>query len=135
MSKILFAISLMGLLACGTGESDSGATGSASDIPPVSAMAPSGDDAEAVEVEGIVVIEGEQVDPEANAAVIASCIDLVASGDFEEALPVCLVAASIDARNAEVQAALMVAQEKTAAEAASGAAADAAADALGGIGN
>ncbi len=78
MSKVLFAISLMVLLACGTGESDSGVTGSTSDTPSVSAMAPSGDAAEGV-----------------------------------------------DAQNAEDQAALAAAQEKTAAEAASGAAADA----------
>ena len=135
MSKVLFAISLMGLLACGTGESTPGATGSAPDTPPVSAMPPSGDDAEVVEAEEIAVVEGEQIELEAGAAVIASCIDLVASGDFAEALPVCLEAASIDADSAEVQAALAMAQKKTAAEAASGAAADAAADALGGIGN
>ena len=135
MFKVLFAISLMGLLACGTGESGTGATGSASDTPPVSAMAPSGDAAEVVEVEEIAVIEGGQLDLEANAAVIASCIDLVASGDFEEALPVCLEAASIDAENAAVQAALATAQKKTAAEAASGAAADDAANLLGGIGD
>ncbi len=93
MSKVLFAISLMVLLSCGTGESGPGATGSTSDTPPVSAMAPSGDAAAGV--------EGEQV----------------------------------DAQNAEDQAALAAAQEKTAAEAASGAAADAATDAAGGTGN
>ncbi len=60
MSKVLFAISLMVLLACGTEESGSEATGSTSDTPPVSAMAPSGDDAEGV--------EGEEIDLEANRA-------------------------------------------------------------------
>ncbi|MCH7600065.1 MAG: hypothetical protein IH973_09925 [Myxococcales bacterium] len=133
MLKVLFAISLVGLLACGTGEPDSEATGSTLDTPPVSAMEPPGDNAEGVEGEETAAIEGEQVDLEANAAAIESCIDLVASGDFGEALPVCLNAASIDAGNAEVQAALAVAQEKTAAEAASGAAT--AADALSEIGN
>ena len=133
MSKIWFAISLVGLLACGSGESDSGATGSISDAPPVSAAAPSGDDVEVVEVAEIAVIEGEQA--EADAAEISSCIRLVASGDYEEALPVCLEAASIDADNAEVKAALAKAETETAKEAASGAAADAAADALGGLGN
>ena len=130
MSKIWFAISLVGLLACGTGESDSGATGSISDTPPVSASAPTGDDVEMVEVE---VIEGEQA--KADAAEISSCIRLVASADYEDALPVCLEAASIDADNAEVKAALAKAEAETAKEAASGAAADAAADALGGLGN
>ena len=126
MSKIWFAISLVGLLACGTGESDSGTTGSISDTPPVSATASTGDDVEVVEVE---VIAGEQA--KADAAEISSCIRLVASGDYEEALPVCLEAASIDADNAEVKAALAKAETETAKEAAT----DAAADALGGLGN
>ena len=133
MSKIWFAISLVGLLACGTGESDSGATGSISDAPPVSATAPTGDDVEMVEIEEIVAIEGEQA--EADAAEISSCIRLVASGDYEEALPICLEAASIDADNAEVKAALAKAEAETAKKAASDAATDAAADALGGISN
>jgi len=123
MSKIWFAISLVGLLACGAGESDSGATGSISDTTPVSASAPTGDDD----------VKGEQA--EAEAAEISSCIRLVASGKYEEALPVCIEAASIDADNAEVKAALAKAEAETAKEAASGAAADAAADALGGLGN
>jgi hypothetical protein len=126
MSKIWFAISLVGLLACGAGESDSGTAGSISDTPPVSATASTGDDVEVVEVE---VIAGEQA--EADAAEISSCIRLVASGDYEEALPVCLEAASIDADNAEVKAALAKAETETAKEAAT----DAAADALGGLGN
>jgi hypothetical protein len=126
MSKIWFAISLVGLLACGTGESDSGATGSTSDIPPVSAS--TGDD-----VKGAAALEGEQA--KAEAAEISSCIRLVESGDYEEALPVCLKAASIDANNADVKSALAKAEAEAAKEAASGAAADAAADALGGISN
>ena len=130
MSKVLFAISLMSLLACGTGESNSGAIGSTSDTPAVSAAAPTGDD---VEIQEIAVIVGEQV--EDDAAEIRSCIDLVAAGDFEDALPVCLEAASIDAENAEVQAALAKAQAETASEAATGAANDAAANALGELGN
>lgn len=126
MSKIWFAISLVGLLACGTGESNSGATGSTSDTPPVSATA--GDD-----VKAAAAPAGEQA--AAEAAEISSCIRLVASGDYEKALPVCLEAASIDADNAEVKAALAKAEAETAKEAATGAAADAAADALGGIGD
>ena len=120
MSKIWFAISLVGLLACGTGESDSGATGSTSDTPPVSATASTGDDMEAAKAE---------------AAEISSCIRLVKSGDYEAALPVCLKAASIDANNADVKAALAKAEAETAKKAATGAATEAAADALGGIDN
>ncbi len=122
MSKIWIAISLVGLRACGTGESDSGATGSLSDTPPVSATT-SGD------VKAAAALEGEQA--EAEAAEISSCIRLVASGDYEDALPVCLEAASIDADNAEVKAALAKAEAETAKEAATGAAADA----LGGLEN
>ncbi len=125
MSKVLFAISLMTLLACGSGDSDTGAAGSASDTPPVSAAAPASGDVKAA--------GGEQV--KAEAPEIRSCISLVASGDFEGALPVCVKAASIDAENAEVKAALAKAKAETAKEAATGAAAGAAADALGGLGN
>jgi hypothetical protein len=133
MSKIWFAISLVGLLACSAEESDSGATGSISDTPPVSAAAPGGDDVTVIEVEEVAVIEGEQA--EAEAAEISSCIRLVASGEYEEALPVCLEAASIDADNAQVKAALAKAETETAKEAAANAAADAAGDALGGLDN
>jgi hypothetical protein len=129
MSKIWFAISLVGLLACGSGDSDSGATGSIADAAPVSASAPTGDDVEMVEIEEIAVIEDGQA--EADAAEISSCIRLVASGDYEDALPVCLEAASIDADNADVKAALAKAETETAKRAATGAAADA----LGGLGN
>ncbi len=125
MSKIWFAISLVGLLACGTGESDSGATGSISDTPPVSATASTGDDVE--------MVKGEQA--KADAPEISSCIRLVASRRYEKALPICLEAASIDADNAEVKAALAKAEAETAKKAASDAAADATADALGGISN
>ena len=124
MSKILFAISLVGLLACGAGESDTGAIGSGSDTPAVSVAVPASD---VVEVE---IIEGEQGNVEAAAAATRSCIGLVASGDFEDALPVCLEAASIDADSADVQAALAKAQAE-AKQIASDAAADAAGDAVG----
>jgi len=133
MSKVLFAISLMGLLACGNGESNSGATGSTSDTPPVSAAAPMKQKVDVVEVEEVAVVEGEQT--AADAAEVRSCIGLVGARDFEAALPVCLKAASIDPENADVQAALAMAQSETAKEAASGAAADAASKALGGLGN
>ncbi|MBW2715557.1 MAG: hypothetical protein JRD03_05750 [Deltaproteobacteria bacterium] len=126
MSKILFAISLVGLLACGAGDSDTGAIGSGSDTPAVSAAVSASD-----EVEGVEIIEGDRGNVEAAAAATRSCIGLVASGDFEDALPVCLEAASIDADNGDVQAALAKAQTETAKQAASDAAADAAGDAVG----
>jgi hypothetical protein len=130
MSKILFSISLVGLLACGAGESDTGAIDSGSDTPAVSAAVPASDEVE-VEVEEVEIIKGGQGNVEAAAAAARSCIGLVASGDFEDALPVCLEAASIDADNAEVQAALAKAEAETAKQAASDAAGDAAGDAVG----
>lgn len=135
MSKVLFAILLVGLLACGTGESNSGAIDSTSDTPAISAAAPTDDDADMGAIEEPAILEGEQADVEADAAAIRSCIDLVASGDFDDALPVCLEAASIDAENADVQAALAKAQAESASEAATGAAADAATNATRGLGN
>ena len=148
MSRFLFAVSLVALLACGTGESTSGTAGNAGDTPPVSAAAPSDRDANVAETE---IVETEQIEIEADSGaadsgVANSCLSLVQSGAFAEALPLCLEAASIDPENAEVQAALAEAQMKAAAGAATDAAAGkvneaadsatgAAADALGGIGN
>jgi hypothetical protein len=57
MSKILFAISLMSLLACGSGESNPGATDSALDTAPVSAEAPAGDAMEPAKTEKMKAIE------------------------------------------------------------------------------
>jgi len=138
MPKVLFAILLVSLMACGSGESESGAIAGAPDSPAVSAAAPAGGGSAAVEIDEVEIVEGEQADLGADAAAVRSCIDLVASGDFDGALPVCLEAASIDPENADVQAALAKAKAET-SKAATGAAADAAAgaaaDALGGLGN
>jgi len=138
MSKLVFAISLMTLLACGSGESTSEATGSAPKTPPVSAKMPAASEAKAPAAPQAPAVEAKQPDAAANADVIPSCINLVASGQYEQAVPVCIEAAKIDAQNAEVKAALAKAQAETAAKAASGAtgaATDAASKALGGIGN
>ncbi|MBW2493924.1 MAG: hypothetical protein JRE43_04165 [Deltaproteobacteria bacterium] len=128
MSKLVFAISLMTLMACGSGDSDSGTAGSASDSPPVSATAPTGGDAKSA---GSAAMEAGSGKAEAEAAEISSCLRLVASAKYEEAVPVCLEAAKIDADNAEVKAALKKAETEAAKEAATGAAADA----LGGLGD
>jgi len=133
MSKIWFAISLVGLLACGTGESDSGATGSIPDTPAVSAKAPTGNSAGAPAAQKMEAAAGEQA--EAAPAEVTSCLRLVAAKKFEDALPVCIEAASLDAENAQVKAALATAKAETAKEAATGAAGDAAANALGGLGD
>jgi hypothetical protein len=131
MSKVLFAISLMTLLACGSGDSDSEATGSAAADKAVSAAASAADKAEMAKE----APTGDGGQAKAEAAEISSCIRLVAAGDYETAVPVCLQAAKIDADNADVQAALKKAETEAAKEAATGAASDAAADALGGLGN
>jgi Flp pilus assembly protein TadD len=122
-------------MACGSGESTPGTTGSTPKTPPVSAKVPTADTAKPAAARQAPVAEAKQADTTANAAVAQSCLDLVASGDFKGAVPVCLEAASIDPKNAEVQAALAKAQSETAAKAASGAATDSAAKALGGIGD
>lgn len=127
MSKVLFVISLMTLLACGSGESDSGATGSTEGSKAVSAAAPAGDKA-AMAKEAPT---GDGGQAKAEAAEISSCLRLVAAGDYETAVPVCIQAAKIDADNADVKAALKKAETEAAKEAATGAAADA----LGGLGN
>jgi len=135
MSKLVFAISLMTLMACGSGESNTEATGSTPKTPPVSAKMPAASEAKPAAAPQAPAVEAKQPDAAANASVISSCIDLVKSAQYEQALPVCLEAAKIDAQNAEVKAALAKAQAETAAKAASGAATDAASKALGDIGN
>jgi len=148
MFRILFTISAIALLACGSGETNQGAADSAGDMPPVSAV---GSAADEIEIEKIEV---EAVEAAAIATQISSCLDLVKSRAFAEAVPVCLEAVSIDPENAQAQAALAKAQAEAAAEGAMAAAeaeaqaeidgsvdsaADsakgAAADALGGLGD
>jgi len=110
MLRTLFAFSVIALLACGSGETNQGGADSAGDMPPVSAAGTASDD---IEIERIEV---EAIEEEAIAAEISSCLGLVKSGAFEEALPVCLEAASIDPENAEVQAALAKAEAEAALE-------------------
>ena len=115
MLRILFATSFIALLACGSGESNQGA----GDMPPVSAADPATDD---------VQIERIEVEANAAAAAASSCLKLVKSRAFEEALPVCTEAAANDPENTKVQAALARAQAKTQASGAAANALDAAVD-------
>ena len=110
MFRILFAISVIALLACGSGETNQGAADSAGDMPPVSAAGSATDE---IEIERIEV---EAIEAAAIAAQVSSCLDLVKSRAFAEAVPVCLEAASIDPENARVQTALAKAQAKAALE-------------------
>ena len=144
MFRILFAISVIALLACGSGETNQGAADSAGDMPPISAA---GSAADEIEIEEIEI---EAVEAAAIATQISSCLDLVKRRAFAEAVPVCLEAVSIDPENAQAQAALAKAQAEAAAEgamaaaeaeaqaeidAAADSASGAAADALGGLGD
>jgi hypothetical protein len=110
MFRILFATSFIALLACGSGESNQGNAINPGDTPPVSAAGTATDD---IEIERIEV---EAIEADPVAAEVTSCLDLVRTGAFEAALPMCLQAASIDPENAEVQAALAKSQAKVAME-------------------
>jgi len=138
MLKVLFAISLVSLMACGSEQSDSGAMSGAPGTPPVSAAAPSSKEKAAAPMNAAKSVEGKQADVQAAAPAVRSCLDLVAAAKFEDAMPVCLEAASIAPENTDVKAALAKAKAETskaATGAASDAAAGAAADALGNLGN
>jgi hypothetical protein len=104
MFRILLAISFIAVLACNSGETNQGVADSAGDTPPVSAAGTATDDIE------IEKIEVEAIAPKAVAAEVSSCLRLVKTGAFAEALPVCMQAAANDPKNARVQAALAKAQ-------------------------
>ena len=107
MLKIAFAIPLMVLLACGSGDTNQETASTDGDLSPVSATGPNAAELEAVEA----AIE----DLEAAAFEIESCLGLVASREYADAVPICLDAAAIDPGNTEVQAALQEAQAEVAA--------------------
>ena len=124
MRRLAIAFSILALFACGQGE-----TGPAGDSEAPAGVSATGDEAEMVEIEEVVVISepaaAEQVDPQ-----VASCLDLVGQMKFQEALPACLAAAAIDPDNQQVQDAVAKARAETAKMAAGEAAAgDAAAQA------
>jgi hypothetical protein len=120
MLKIAYAISLMALLACGSESSNQGAAATGGDLPPVSAAGAG--------TEAVLTPEAVLEDLEIGAFEIESCLGLVASGEFADAIPICLDAAAIDPENNEVQAALDEAQAKVAEAGASAAAQAAAAE-------
>ena len=107
MLKTAFAISLMTLLACGSGDTNQGAAATPGELSPVAA-AGSG-------IDSAPILEAALEDLEVGAFEIESCLDLVASGEFADAIPICLEAAAIAPGNTEVQAALGEAQAKSAA--------------------
>jgi hypothetical protein len=120
----LVAISLAALaLACGPQER---AQTGAQETPPVEAPAATGA-AEPAMPETPAPPAAEAADPQAQ-----SCLDLVASAKFVEAVPVCMAALEANPANEAVKSALAKAQTEAAKTAAAGAAADAAAGAAAG---
>ena len=99
MMRLLVTFSLFALLACG------GPSGESTDEPPVSARPETASP-------GQTASPGEtgtaQVDPQ-----VASCLDLVKRGRFQEALPVCMAALKIAPDDPDVQAAAQRAQVET----------------------
>ncbi len=119
MLRTAYAILTVALLACGAGES----TQSADDLPPVSTA---GRAMDSIDNPLIELTETIEVDiEETTIPQVASCLGLVAKGEFSEAVPACMEAANIDPDIAEVQSALAEAKANAgtaaAAEAASGA--------------
>jgi hypothetical protein len=120
MLRFTIVWAVFSLLACGAQESQEMGAGAAAE----SAAAVEGSAPDLASVDAAV-----EAAAEAHASV-ASCLDLVRSGEFEEAVPRCLEAARVEPDNAEVQSALEQAQSAVAAAQAEGAAdaAQAAAD-------
>ena len=116
MLKTAFAISLMTLLACGSGDTNQGAAATPGELSPVAAAGSGIDSAPILEAAlEDLDLEAALEDLEVGAFEIESCLDLVASGEFADAIPICLEAAAIAPGNTEVQAALGEAQAKSAA--------------------
>ncbi|HKC49987.1 MAG TPA: hypothetical protein VKF60_04285 [Myxococcota bacterium] len=109
---VVIAFAVLGLAACGQKENQSAT--SASDATPQSA-------AESAAKPDV----GAAANPDAT-----SCLDLVATGSYEAAVPVCTAALGADPNNTQVKAALDTANSKIAEMAA--AAAQGAADAAAG---
>ncbi len=103
MLRILLTISFIALLACNSGETNPGDASNAGDTSPVSAAGSDGD----VEIERVEI---EEIEMDAVAAEVSSCLDLVKARAYTEALPICIEAAAIDPANTKVQAALAKAE-------------------------
>jgi hypothetical protein len=115
MLRFTIVWAVFSLLACGAQESQEMGAGAAAES--AAAGVVEGDAPDLPYVDAAM-----EAAAEAHASV-ASCLDLVRSGAFEEALPRCLEAAGVEPDNAEVQGALEQAQSAVAAAQAEGAAA------------
>jgi hypothetical protein len=115
----------MALLACGGPSGESSDQPAASGQPEGTASGTSSGSAA-----GTGTADAQQVDPQ-----VASCLDLVARGRFQEALPACLAALKIAPDDPEVQAATQRARAESAKLAdAEGAADQAKSEAVGQLG-
>jgi hypothetical protein len=92
MHRLVILVAAFVVVACGSAESPS---------------APAGTETPPVEAQGLA--------PEAaEAAEVASCLELAGAGRYEEAVPVCLQAAQLDPDNTDVEGALATAQQELA---------------------
>jgi hypothetical protein len=106
MIKIAYATLLMALLACSSENANQDVSSTAADLPPVSAAGPdSGETA---------IPDTTLLDRTVGAFEIESCLELVNSGEFADAITVCDEAAKIAPENTEVRAALKEARAKVA---------------------
>lgn len=130
MKRLLVTMSVLALAACGG--SETGQTQTKSETTPAAAEAPQA--AKAPQATEAAPATTAQPMPDTHAQ---HCLDLVAAGKFEEALPMCLAALKVDPTNQQVRDAVDQARAETAkataaagaAQAAGGAATDEAAGA------
>jgi hypothetical protein len=115
MLKITFAILLLALLACGSGDSDRSTSTTAGSLPPVSAAGPN-------QLDTITTPRTVVDDLLAGRFEIESCLALVAGGQFANAIPACNEAAALAPENTQVRTALNEAQTQSAAGAVTAAA-------------
>jgi len=129
MKRLLVTLSVLALAACGG--SETGQTPTTGEAAPVEA-APA---AKAPQASAAAPQAAAEATPDPQ---VQSCLDLIAAGSFEQALPVCLAALKIDPTNQQVRDAVDQARAETAklsasaaAEAAAGSAGEGATSKLG----
>jgi uncharacterized protein YjbJ (UPF0337 family) len=124
---VVIAIAILGLSACGQRQDQSATSGTAESATKATESAP------ASATENAPAAATEAAKPDVGAAAnqdVTSCLDLVAAGSYDKAVPVCSAALDANPANEEVRTALGTAQQKV-AEMAAGAAQDAAGAATG----
>ncbi len=117
MLRFTIVWAVFGLLACGAQESQEMGAGAAADSPAAGVVEGAAPNLPSLDAAMEAVAEAHPS--------VASCLDLVRSGEYAEAVPRCLEAARVEPDNAEVQGALEEAQSAAAAAQAEEAAATA----------